>query len=95
MNFPFEERQEGDTVIRTFEPEVETFELIWHFDLEDRDITVIQGGGWSFQEDGKLPVKLENGDNFLVKKGLWHRVHKGDEPLVVQIKMLTSQDQEE
>ena len=59
MNYPFEQINVGDKMIRTFSPEVDDDELKWHQDLKDRKVTIIESGGWSFQMDNDLPNKLK------------------------------------
>ena len=49
MDFPFQQENIDGKIIRTFSPDVDDDELKWHQDLNDRKITVIEGGGWSFQ----------------------------------------------
>ncbi len=49
MDFPFEQVEVDNKKIRTFSPDVEEEELKWHQDLSDRNVTIIEDGGWSFQ----------------------------------------------
>ena len=87
--FPFSEELIGNKLIRTFDPDVADEELVWHRDLEDRKIIVIESGGWGYQLDNQLPLPLEEGQELFIPKMLWHRVIKGNEKLVVQIKKLS------
>jgi len=87
-NFPFNEEVVDNKIVRTFDPGVADEELVWHRDLEDRRITVIKSGGWGYQLDNQLPLPLEEGQELFIPKMLWHRVIKGNEKLVVQIKKL-------
>ena len=87
--FPFSEELIDNKLIRTFDPDVADEELVWHRDLEDREITVIKSGGWGYQLDNQLPLPLEEGQELFIPKMLWHRVIKGNEKLVVQIKKIT------
>ena len=87
--FPFSEELIDNKLIRTFDPDVADEELVWHRDLEDRKIIVIESGGWGYQLDNQLPLPLEEGQELFIPKMLWHRVIKGNEKLVVQIKKIT------
>lgn len=85
MDFPFEQEIKDGVIFRTFNPDVETEELKWHQDLNDRKVTIIESGGWSFQMEDSLPTKLNNGDEFFIPKFAWHRVIKGESQLLVSI----------
>ena len=86
--FPFNEELINNKLIRTFAPDVAGEELVWHRDLEDRKIIVIKSGGWGYQLDNQLPLPLEEGQELFIPKMLWHRVIKGNNKLVVQVKKL-------
>lgn len=85
MDFPFQQEIFDDKIIRTFSPDVDSDELKWHQDLKDRKVTVIQDGGWSFQMENSLPVKLSNAEQLSIPKFVWHRVIKGKGNLIVEI----------
>lgn len=85
MEFPFEQEVKEGVIFRTFNPDVDTEELKWHQDLNDRKVTIIESGGWSFQMEDSLPTKLKNGDQFFIPKLAWHRVIKGESQLLVSI----------
>lgn len=85
MNFPFEQEIIDTKIIRRFSPDVESDELKWHQDLKDREVTIIEDGGWSFQMEDSLPVKLSTSVKLLIPKFVWHRVIKGDGDLIVEI----------
>ena len=68
MSFPFSEKQINDsTVVREFNDDVDTQELIWHMDREDRLVTILESNGWEFQMDNKLPKAMK------AKASLWRR----------------------
>lgn len=71
--------------MRTFNHEVDDRELIWHRDLQDREITVISSDGWSYQLDDSLPILMKPGDKFMIPKMIWHRILKGRGDLVIRI----------
>jgi hypothetical protein len=85
MDFPFEQISENGKLIRTFSPDVEDEELKWHQDLKDRKVRIIEDGGWQFQMDDSLPIKLSIADTLSIPKLSWHRVIKGHDKLVVEI----------
>lgn len=83
---PYTQKIINNTIVREFYPDVDEFELKWHQDLKDRVVTVIESGGWMFQRDDAIPVKLNSGDIIQINKGAWHRVIKGTGKLIVEIK---------
>ena len=85
MDFPFEQETIEGKIRRTFLPETEVEELKWHQDLKDRKVTVIEDGGWSFQMDNGLPIKLSDAKQIYIPKLVWHRVIRGEGKLVVEI----------
>jgi hypothetical protein len=88
MDYPFEQIELNNKKIRTFSPEVEDDELKWHQDLNNRNVTILESGGWSFQMEDELPTKLQNAKQIFIPKLVWHRVIKGDNKLVVEIEEL-------
>lgn len=85
MDFPFEQENIEGKIIRTFLPNTEVEELKWHQDLKDRKVTVVEDGGWSFQMDNGLPIKLSDAKQIYIPKLVWHRVIRGEGKLVVEI----------
>ena len=85
MELPFNQIEKEGKLIRTFSPDVDSDELKWHQDLKDRKVTIIESGGWSFQMDDNLPNKLSDSEQIWIPKFVWHRVIKGDRPLIVEI----------
>ncbi len=85
MDFPFEQIVKGNILVRTFDLSVDSDELKWHQDLKDRKVTVIEGNGWLFQMENKLPIKLEDAKQIFIPKLAWHRVLKGNDRLIVEI----------
>ena len=62
MDFPFVEKKVGERLfLREFREDVDSQELIWHQDREDRVVKVIESAGWKLQMDNELPVLLEEG----------------------------------
>ena len=85
---PKEQIEVDNKKIRTFSPNVEEEELKWHQDLSDRNVTIIEDGGWSFQMENELPVKVSRASHIHIPKFVWHRVIKGPDQLVVEIEEL-------
>jgi len=85
MDFPFEEYRKENKMVRIFTPDVPLDELKWHQDLKDRTVFVVEDGGWEFQIENFLPVKLFVGQEIKIPKFVWHRVIKGDSNLIVEI----------
>jgi hypothetical protein len=87
MEFPFKEKKTQSNIsIREFSSNVDSSELIWHKDKEDRIVEVLQNNNWMFQMDNELPKLLK--DNLFIPKETYHRVIKGDGDLVVKITKL-------
>jgi quercetin dioxygenase-like cupin family protein len=71
--------------IRMFSKDVDSMELVWHQDKEDREIEVLEGKGWKVQLDNKLPLELVKGDRIFINEGDVHRIHKGTTDLKIKI----------
>jgi hypothetical protein len=72
--------------IREFDPSIsESEEYVWHRDLNDREITVIEGDGWSFQFDDELPQVINREDKIFVPKMAYHRLLVGRTKLKIHI----------
>lgn len=86
-NFPFKETSLGNSeYIREFSEDVDSHELEWHRDKEDRIVEVIENKDWLFQSDNNLPILLEN--QVFIPKETYHRVIKGNGKLIVKITKL-------
>lgn len=85
MDFPFQQVIQNNRIVRTFSPEVEEDELVWHRDKRDRRVKIIKNEGWQFQEEDELPVILEVDTEIWIPKESWHRVIKGNGNLIVEI----------
>jgi hypothetical protein len=85
MEFPFNQKILGEKIVRTFSPDVDSQELVWHQDLMDRVVTIIEAGDWFFQREDELPIKLMNEQVLFIPKKSWHRVIKGTTELIVEI----------
>ena len=71
--------------IRVFESDVDSGELHWHRDRENRLIEVLEGNGWMLQLDDELPVEMKIGNQYLIPEGVYHRTIKGNGDLKIKI----------
>jgi hypothetical protein len=86
-HLPFKETALGDNrYIREFSTDIDSHELEWHIDKEDRIIETIENNGWKIQLDNQLPKTLN--DKLFIPKETYHRVIKGDGKLIVKITKL-------
>ena len=91
MTKPYTERiqvQHGtdrEFIIREFSHETDSSELVWHRDMKTRTVHVLSGKGWKLQKDDELPIELEVGKDYYILKMQYHRILKGENPLVVRI----------
>lgn len=74
--FPFSEVRDGNKRIRKFSCDVDSTELGWHRDAENRRVKVLEAGGWFFQMDNELPIELSPDTEYLIPKETWHRLIK-------------------
>lgn len=74
-------------VIRIFSSDVESEELKWHWDEEDRIIESLEKTDWKFQFDNQLPINIEG--KLEIKKGVWHRLIKGNNDIKIKIKKIS------
>lgn len=74
-------KEEGN--IRTFSKDVESEELKWHRDREDRTVVPVGANDWFFQRENCLPEPINK--EIKIAKGEWHRVIKGTTDLKVNI----------
>lgn len=77
-----------DGELRTFYSNVDSDDLVWHRDLEDRKVTVLEGEGWQFQFNGSLPIELVEDRTFMIPRDMYHRIIKGKTKLVLRIEKI-------
>ena len=82
---PYTQTYDNGFIIREFLDNVDDGELVWHRDKQTREVTVLEGTGWSLQLDNKLPKQLERGKLYKIPKMEYHRLIKGTGKLVVKI----------
>ena len=75
--------------IRVFGSTVNTEDLVWHRDKEDRIIEITAGSGWYFQFDNGIPFELKVNDRLHIPKMIYHRLYeKGKNNLVFKIRVV-------
>ena len=75
-------------ILRTFNKDVLTEELVWHRDKVDRIVEIVEGEGWEIQFEDKLPQPLKIGSQYSIPANTYHRVKRGTTDLVIKIKEL-------
>ena len=86
MNNPYKDTKDGSMKIRTFKAGVDSSELVWHRDKQNRKVTILEGKGWSFQMDNEIPKQLKVGDVIEINKMEYHRIYEsGSSDLVISI----------
>ena len=85
---PFKEEKGKNSRIREFSQDVDTDELKWHVDEEDRMVKSLHKTDWMVQIDDQLPQKLTENKEIFIPKGVYHRVIKGTGNLKVNVRFL-------
>ena len=70
-------------IIREFNENADPIELLWHRDLEDRTIEILEETNWKIQLENHLPTSLK--ERIFIPKYEWHRVIKGTGNLKLKI----------
>jgi hypothetical protein len=85
---PYNDTLVGENIfIRIFNlDDIDTEDLIWHRDKEDRHITLLEGENWSIQFDNELPRKINKDECIFVPKMVYHRVLIGTTNLKILVK---------
>lgn len=72
--------EEGE--IRIFSADIQSKDLVWHKDREDRIIEPLHETDWKFQYDNEVPIEL---DRLFIDKGTYHRLIKGTGELKLKV----------
>ena len=92
MSLPFKEvLLESNTqyvkVLREFSKDLNSEELNWHRDKEDRLVEVKKGNGWYLQMENEIPVLMSEGLKFRIPKYTWHRIiNKNRTNLIIEVR---------
>lgn len=70
---------------RIFTEDVDSEELVWHRDLNTREVFIEQSNGWMLQMDEELPQVLIEGQTYKIPKMVYHRIFKGTGDLKITI----------
>ena len=70
---------------RVFNENVDSNELTWHRDYNDRKVFVESSNGWMLQMDEELPKVLNEGQTYVIPKMVYHRVIKGTGDLKITV----------
>jgi len=70
-------------IIREFDENIDSIELMWHRDDEDRVVEIISNTDWQIQLDNCLPYSLQ--ERIFIPRHKWHRVIKGTGVLTLKI----------
>jgi len=70
-------------IIREFNENIDSIELMWHRDDENRTIEILGETNWKIQLDNQLPTSLN--ESIFIPRHMWHRVIKGDGTLKLKI----------
>ena len=82
---PFTQEKQGKYIIREFSHLEDDSSFKWHRDEQNRRVTVLEGEGWKFQFDEKLPIHLSPGTRIDIPKLIVHRIIKGKTDLKIRI----------
>ena len=86
MEKPYKDLEVTDKyILREFSQNIDPIELMWHRDLKSRKVTILEGKGWSYQQEDQLPQTLHPGDHIFIPALEYHRIIKGTTDLKIQI----------
>ena len=83
MDLPFYEKKINNYYIRKFSENVDSDELKWHRDKEDRIVVPVKENNWFFQRENQLPESINK--EIRIKANEWHRVIKGTGDLTIKV----------
>lgn len=75
MEYPFQEKKVEDKYHRLFLENLDSDDLVWHRDAENRIIQSVSETDWMIQLDNELPQSLN--EKVFIPQGVWHRLIKG------------------
>ena len=82
---PYTDIEEKGHIVRTFSSDLDSEDLLWHRDQEDRWIEPVEDSDWKIQLDNQLPISLILGKSIYIPKGEWHRLIKGKGDAIFKI----------
>ena len=84
--FPFKQKKNGNILIREFNKDIDSTDLVWHRDRSNRTVKILEGSGWQLQIDNEIPKTLLEGKEYYIPAYNYHRLIKGNTNLVIEIK---------
>lgn len=87
-NKPYKEQLIEGYNIRTFSANLTENELKWHWDEENRIVVCEHDTDWMIQLDNELPKKISKGEKIYIPEGVYHRLIKGSNDIVLKVKKL-------
>lgn len=85
---PYNEKKVDGNYYRLFKENVQSEDLVWHRDKEDRIIKSIENTNWMIQLDNELPKSIN--EEVFIPKEVWHRLIKGTGDLNISVQKLIS-----
>jgi hypothetical protein len=79
----YQDLEISDHLVRTFRGDLDSTELKWHRDDEDRTVVALEKTDWRIQLENKLPQDLNI--PVFIERGEWHRLIKGKGELRIKI----------
>lgn len=86
MEHPFIEEKVNDRYHRLFLETLDSENLVWHRDAENRIIQSVNKTDWMIQLDNELPKSIS--EEVFIPKGVWHRLIKGEGDLEIIVNKL-------
>ena len=81
---PYQDLKNQDNlIVREFSESIDQIDLMWHRDLNNREIKSEQTTDWKIQLENELPVEISK--NYIPALQ-WHRVIKGSGNLILTIR---------
>lgn len=80
---PYQELRKLNTIQRKFKEDTPESELVWHRDLRDREVTILEETDWMFQLEDHIPQHLK--DTIFIPRNTYHRLIKGKRELNILI----------
>lgn len=74
---------DSQIIIRFFDKNTESKDLLWHRDKEDRIIESLNKTDWKIQLDNQLPILIDK--PIFIPKEVWHRIIKGSDSITLKI----------
>ncbi len=75
---PYIDKVENNFITRNFSKDINPIELMWHRDLDDRIIEIIDGDNQLLQLDNQLPILLQKNKKYNIPKLIYHRLIKSN-----------------